>query len=149
MSPAYVPGRRGLKRTRHVHGPPGVSRIANPGTLTLRSPQVNSAHARTYGSVRIEFVDGGIVDPLPTDVLQEMGVNKIIAVNAMPSSDRIRLSLQAQRELGGRTPRLTRNIGLVIRRDKPLHRGLRETIAALHRSSARFGRTRRPPLTSG
>jgi NTE family protein len=53
------------------------------------------------------FVDGGIVDPLPTDVLQEMGVNKIIAVNAMPSSDRIRLSLQAQRELGGRTPRRT------------------------------------------
>ena len=47
------------------------------------------------------------------------------------------------------TPRLTRNIGLVIRRDKPLHRGLRETIAALHRSSARFGKTRRPPLTSG
>jgi len=54
------------------------------------------------------FVDGGIVDPLPVDVLQEMGVHKIIAVNAMPSSDRIRLSLQAQRELGGKSARLTR-----------------------------------------
>jgi NTE family protein len=56
------------------------------------------------------FVDGGIVDPLPVDVLQEMGVHKIIAVNAMPSSDRIRLSLRAQRELGGQTPRRTRKL---------------------------------------
>lgn len=46
------------------------------------------------------YVDGGIVDPLPVDVLQEMGVRKIIAVNAMPSSDRIRACLQVQRELG-------------------------------------------------
>ncbi len=43
------------------------------------------------------FIDGGIVDPLPTDVLQEMGVQKIIAVNAMPSSDRIRAALQIHR----------------------------------------------------
>lgn len=49
------------------------------------------------------FVDGGIVDPLPVDVLQEMGVHKIIAVNAIPSSDRIRRSLQAQKALGGKT----------------------------------------------
>lgn len=50
------------------------------------------------------FVDGGIVDPLPVDVLQEMGVHKIIAVNAMPSSDRIRACLQVQRELVAQTP---------------------------------------------
>jgi DNA-binding transcriptional LysR family regulator len=43
------------------------------------------------------------------------------------------------------TPRLTRTIGLVIRRDKPLHRGLRETIAALRRAAPRFSRTRRKP----
>jgi NTE family protein len=49
------------------------------------------------------FVDGGIVDPLPVDVLQEMGVHKIIAVNAMPSSDHIRACLQVQRELGAQT----------------------------------------------
>jgi NTE family protein len=48
------------------------------------------------------FVDGGIVDPLPTDVLQEMGIHKIIAVNAIPSSDHIRLCLQARRELEGK-----------------------------------------------
>lgn len=50
------------------------------------------------------FVDGGIVDPLPVDVLQEMGIHKIIAVNAMPSSDRIRACLQVQRELVAQTP---------------------------------------------
>jgi len=49
------------------------------------------------------FVDGGIVDPLPVDVLQEMGVRKIIAVNAMPSSEHIRACLQVQRELGRQT----------------------------------------------
>jgi DNA-binding transcriptional LysR family regulator len=40
------------------------------------------------------------------------------------------------------TPRLTRSIGLVLRRDKPLHRGLRETIAALRRAAPRFARRR-------
>jgi DNA-binding transcriptional LysR family regulator len=38
------------------------------------------------------------------------------------------------------TPRLTRSIGLVLRRDKPLHRGLRETIAALRRAAPKFSR---------
>lgn len=45
------------------------------------------------------YVDGGIVDPLPVDVLREMGVSRIIAVNAIPTPDRIRYGLQAEREL--------------------------------------------------
>jgi NTE family protein len=45
------------------------------------------------------YIDGGIVDPLPVDVLREMGVSRIIAVNAIPTSDRIRYCLQAEREL--------------------------------------------------
>ena len=45
------------------------------------------------------YVDGGIVDPLPVDVLREMGVSRIIAVNAIPTPDRIRYCLQAEREL--------------------------------------------------
>ena len=56
------------------------------------------------------FVDGGIVDPLPTDVLQEMGIRKIIAVNAIPSFERIRLGLQAQRELARQTGRHARKL---------------------------------------
>jgi NTE family protein len=45
------------------------------------------------------YIDGGIVDPLPVDVLREMGVSRIIAVNAIPTSDRISYCLQAEREL--------------------------------------------------
>jgi NTE family protein len=45
------------------------------------------------------YIDGGIVDPLPVDVLHEMGVSRIIAVNAIPTPDRIRYCLQAEREL--------------------------------------------------
>lgn len=56
------------------------------------------------------FVDGGIVDPLPTDVLLEMGVRKIIAVNAMPSSEYLRLSLQAREELREHPVRLAREL---------------------------------------
>jgi NTE family protein len=56
------------------------------------------------------FVDGGIVDPLPTDVLQEMGIRRIIAVNAIPSFERIRLGLQAQRELARQTERRARKL---------------------------------------
>ncbi|HEY2328470.1 MAG TPA: hypothetical protein VGI63_01505, partial [Verrucomicrobiae bacterium] len=39
------------------------------------------------------------IDPLPVDVLHEMGVSRVIAVNAIPTSDRIRYCLQAEREL--------------------------------------------------
>jgi NTE family protein len=56
------------------------------------------------------FIDGGIVDPLPVDVLQEMGVRKIIAVNAIPSSERIRACQQAQRELAGQPARRARRL---------------------------------------
>jgi len=45
------------------------------------------------------YIDGGIVDPLPVDVLHEMGVSRVIAVNAIPTSDRIRYCLQAEHEL--------------------------------------------------
>jgi predicted acylesterase/phospholipase RssA len=47
---------------------------------------------------------------VPVDVLQEMGVRKIIAVNAIPSSDRIAACQQAQRELAGNTERRARKL---------------------------------------
>jgi NTE family protein len=56
------------------------------------------------------FVDGGIVDPLPTDVLLEMGIRKIIAVNAMPSPEYLRLSLQAREELRAHPVRLAKEL---------------------------------------
>ena len=63
------------------------------------------------------YVDGGIVDPLPVDVLREMGVSRIIAVNAIPTPDRIRYCLQAEHELAQLSPKRARE---VIRKWLPL-----------------------------
>ena len=67
------------------------------------------------------FVDGGIVDPLPADVLREMGVNRIIAVNAIPTPDRIRYCLQAEHELAQLSKKRARE---VIRKWFPLDQHL-------------------------
>jgi NTE family protein len=63
------------------------------------------------------YIDGGVVDPVPVDILREMGVSRIIAVNAIPTPDRIRYSLQAEQELarakagrGDRARRLFRKV---------------------------------------
>src|SRR5260370_34352751 len=45
------------------------------------------------------YIDGGIVDPLPVDVLREMGVSRIIAGDVIPTPDRIRYGLQLEREM--------------------------------------------------
>lgn len=45
------------------------------------------------------YTDGGIVDPLPVDVLREMGVARVIAVNVIPTPERIRHGIQAELEL--------------------------------------------------
>jgi NTE family protein len=45
------------------------------------------------------YIDGGIADPLPVDVLREMGVSRIIAVDVIPTPERIRCALKAEREL--------------------------------------------------
>jgi NTE family protein len=44
------------------------------------------------------YVDGGTADPLPTDVLDEMGVEHIIAVNTIPTPGYLRCSREAERE---------------------------------------------------
>jgi NTE family protein len=56
------------------------------------------------------YVDGGIVDPLPVDVLREMGVSRIIAVNAIPTPDRIRYCRQAEQELAQLSPKRAREV---------------------------------------
>jgi NTE family protein len=43
------------------------------------------------------FADGGIVDPLPVDVLLDAGVRRIIAVNTIPTPERIRQAMLKQR----------------------------------------------------
>ena len=44
------------------------------------------------------YVDGGIADPLPVDVLAEMGINRIIAVNMIPTPAYMRCCLEMERE---------------------------------------------------
>ncbi len=65
------------------------------------------------------YTDGGIVDPLPVDVLREMGVSRVIAVNVIPTPDRIRYAIQAELQLRRRhaTDGLTR-----FRKVLPLNR---------------------------
>jgi NTE family protein len=48
------------------------------------------------------FTDGGIVDPLPVDILREMGVTKVIAVNVIPTPERVRYGIQLELELARR-----------------------------------------------
>ena len=50
------------------------------------------------------YLDGGIADPLPVDVLEEMGIERIIAVNVIPPPDRIRHWLDAKKEREAHTP---------------------------------------------
>jgi NTE family protein len=45
------------------------------------------------------YIDGGIVDPLPVDVLREMGVSRVIAVDVIPTPDRIRYGMQLEHEV--------------------------------------------------
>ncbi|MBI3876724.1 MAG: patatin-like phospholipase family protein, partial [Verrucomicrobia bacterium] len=44
------------------------------------------------------YIDGGVSDPLPVDVLREMGIEKIIAVNVIPTSAFLRCSREMIRE---------------------------------------------------
>lgn len=48
-----------------------------------------------------DYIDGGIADPLPVDVLQEMGIEQIIAVNVIPPPERLRKWREVAREAGG------------------------------------------------
>ncbi len=51
------------------------------------------------------FIDGGIADPLPVDVIREMGIERVIAVNTIPTPERLRQCLDVEKELlGEKTP---------------------------------------------
>ncbi|HEY1173957.1 MAG TPA: patatin-like phospholipase family protein [Verrucomicrobiae bacterium] len=51
------------------------------------------------------FVDGGISDPLPVDVLREMGVERIIAVNTIPTPAYLRCVRDLEREKSAAEPK--------------------------------------------
>lgn len=51
------------------------------------------------------FIDGGIADPLPVDVLEELGVERIIAVNTIPPTSYLRAHLEQEKERAERLGR--------------------------------------------
>jgi len=48
------------------------------------------------------YIDGGISDPLPVDVLREMGIERVIASNTIPTADFLRSRLEIERERDAR-----------------------------------------------
>jgi NTE family protein len=44
------------------------------------------------------YIDGGIADPLPVDVLEEMRIEKIIAINTIPTPAYLRARLELEKE---------------------------------------------------
>ena len=48
------------------------------------------------------YIDGGIADPLPVDVLMEMGIERIIGVNVIPTPERLRYWVDCGHEQNGR-----------------------------------------------
>ena len=53
------------------------------------------------------YLDGGIADPLPVDVLEELGIEKIIAVNTIPTPAYLRCRMEMEKELQARRRRRT------------------------------------------
>jgi NTE family protein len=51
------------------------------------------------------YIDGGVADPLPVDILEDLGVERIIAVNTIPPAPFLRAYLEQEKE---RTARLGR-----------------------------------------
>jgi NTE family protein len=59
------------------------------------------------------YIDGGIADPLPVDVLEEMGIEKIIAINTIPTAAYLRCRYELDRdhaEVMGRRKHKLRNL---------------------------------------
>ena len=53
------------------------------------------------------YIDGGIADPLPVDVLEEMGIERIIAINTIPTPAYLRARLELERERDARRGKKT------------------------------------------
>lgn len=62
------------------------------------------------------YIDGGIADPLPVDVLQEMGIERIIAINTIPTPAYLRERLVLDRERDPRRDKKTNPVKGFINR---------------------------------
>lgn len=67
------------------------------------APAVHASSAIPGVCVPVEingelYIDGGVTDPLPVDVLQDLGVERIIAVNTIPTPSYLCCCLEHERE---------------------------------------------------
>ena len=62
------------------------------------------------------YIDGGIADPLPVDVLEEMGIERIIAINTIPTPAYLRARLELERERDARRGRKTNRFRRFVNR---------------------------------
>lgn len=62
------------------------------------------------------YIDGGIADPLPVDVLEEMGIERIIAINTIPTPAYLRTHLEMSRERDSRRGKKTNQIKSFLNR---------------------------------
>jgi NTE family protein len=62
------------------------------------------------------YIDGGIADPLPVDVLEEMGIERIIAINTIPTPAYLRARLELERERDARRGKKTNRFRSFVNR---------------------------------
>jgi NTE family protein len=88
-----------------------ATHLASLGRVVLSSGEVAQAvHASSAipgACVPVNIdgelcIDGGISDPLPVDVLEEIGIERIIAVNTIPTPDYLRSRVEIERERDAR-----------------------------------------------
>jgi NTE family protein len=100
-----------------------ATHLASLGRVIFSSGEVAAAvHASSAipGAcvpVKIEgelYIDGGIADPLPVDVLEEMGIERIIAVNTIPTPAYLRARLELEREREARRGRRSSKIKTLL-----------------------------------
>jgi len=60
------------------------------------------------------YIDGGIADPLPVDVLEEMGIERIIAVNTIPTPAYLRRRVEMEREMEARRRRRSNKLKVFL-----------------------------------
>ena len=66
-----------------------------------RAVHASCAIPSVFVPVRLDgesYIDGGIADPLPVDVLREAGIERVIAVNIIPTSAFLRCAREHERE---------------------------------------------------
>jgi NTE family protein len=89
----------------HLHT---LERIVFASGEVAEAVQASSAIPGACVPIEIDgelFIDGGIADPLPVDVLEELGVERIIAVNTIPPASFLRAHLEQEKERAERLGR--------------------------------------------